>query len=69
MEYVITNRSKYIIKHIGFILLPIGMAMVFLQFSGVKGMYPLDMTILLFSLLFQIIGWNEEFWFLIGREI
>jgi len=61
MKYKIKNKTLYATKHIGLILMPIGMILSILNF-------PSAMTILVISLIMQVLGFEEPYWFFVGEE-
>ncbi len=59
------HLNNYVAKHIGLTLLIVGFVMLVLQICGMNQMFPLDTIIILVSIIFQIIGWREPYWFMI----
>jgi len=64
----IQNKFKYRIKHIGYLLLVIGMLLIMLQIAGFSWAFPLDSIILFISFVFQMIGYKEPLWYLVDKE-
>ena len=59
----IKNKIIFVIKHIGLVMIPIGLILVVLQFI-IPSVFPTSIIILIISIIFQLIGWRESFWFL-----
>jgi hypothetical protein len=54
----IKNKTRYVCKHIGLVLLIVGLVLM------VGQAFPASSITLIISLVFQLIGFNEPFWFL-----
>jgi hypothetical protein len=63
----IHNINKFLLLHIGWSFLLLGLFMTLLQVVWSEKMFPLDMAILTISVIFQLIGRNEPLFFSVKK--
>ena len=64
----IKNKTTFVVKHIGMGLLAVGILLLLGQISISPKFFPTSIIVTVVSLLLQVIGWKEPFWFLADMD-